>query len=453
MTQLLFLSTLEQPDVIITDFDKATQAALNDQFPNIQQQLCIHHIISNVLLKAKNKWVGEREERTSPGASDDEDASSLAGVWFGTTDKQLLNDSSTSDKIPHTYQGVVLMWKRALYAETEEAFEQAWRDLCKEFDDQRAILQYLYATCLPVSAQWARCFIRHYRNFGIRVTSGTEASNNNVKSYLLNGMSHLYRLVEAMQDMIHDQERSFTDACGQDDVLTAPQYLGSMGNYLGELRTTMSSTGLKLINKEYRIARKFMPTGKNPFPDSIGPCNDDCTVSIELGIPCYHKIYEKLDSATPFTKWEVHPRWRLRESASQDPYRRILDPKVATALRGRPKNTAQAVPASLAITESSQSASQSGGRRQGRPPGRLNKSAHAKKAQKATQETITQASSQISISIQRHTGRLSTILRSGKTTGVRCSGRRTQPNIRRTMSQWELAKSDEEDADCIVVKQ
>jgi hypothetical protein len=346
-----------------------------------------------------------------------------------------------------------LMWKRVLYAETEEAFEQAWRDLCKEFDDQRAILQYLYSTYLPVSAQWARCFIRHYRNFGIRVTSGTEASNNNVKSYLLNGMSHLYRLVEAMQDMIHDQERAFTDACGQDDVLTAPQYLGSIGNYLGELRTTISSKGLGLINKQYRIARKFLPTGKNPFPDSIGPCDNDCTVSIELGIPCYHKVYAKLDSATPFTKWEVHTRWRLRESVSEDPYRRILDPKVATALRGRPKNTAQAVPIRLAITVSNQSASQLSGRKRGRPQGSLNKSTHAKKAQKLSQAAIVQTSSQIGTSTRQRTGKLSKVLKTGKTTGVRYSGRRSQPNIRRTRSQWELAEGDNEDAGCIVVRQ
>ncbi|EXU95776.1 MULE transposase domain protein [Metarhizium robertsii] len=443
--ELLTKHSINQPDVIITDFDKAMKAALDDQFPNVQQQLCIHHILSNVLLKSKTKWTGKRagSTSTSPTTTDDEDA----------TDKHLIKDSSTSDKIPHTYQGVVLMWKRVLYAETEKEFEQAWRDLCKEFDDQRAILEYLYSTYLPVSAQWARCFIRRYRNFGIRVTSGTEASNNNVKSYLLNGMSHLYRLVEAMQDMIHDQERAFMDACGQDDVLTAPQYLGSMGNYLGELRTNMSSKGLGLINKQYCIARKFMPTGKNPFPESIGPCDDDCTVSIELGIPCYHKVYAKLDSATPFTKWEVHPRWRLRESVSQDPYRRILDPKVATTLRGRPKNTAQAIPASLTITESSQAASQSGGKRRGRPPGRPNKSTDAKKAQKATQKTITQTSSQTGMLAHQQTSRPSTVLRSGKTTGVRCSGRRTQPNIRRTRSQWELAKSDEEDGDCIVVEQ
>ena len=444
--------SIRQPDVIITDFDKAMKSALNDQFPNIQQQLCIHHILSNVLLKSKTKWTGEREESASPSASDNGDVPPEAQVGLGATDEHLIEDSSTRDYIPHTYQGVVLMWKRVLHAETEKAFEQAWRDLCKEFDDQRAILQYLYSTYLPVSAQWARCFIRHYRNFGFRVTSGTEASNNNVKSYLLNGMSHLYRLVEAMQDMIHDQERAFTDACGQDDVLTAPQYLGSIGNYLGELRTTMSSKGLRLINKQYRIARKFLPTGKNPFPDSIGPCDDDCTVSIELGIPCYHKVYAKLDSATPFTKWEVHPRWRLRESVSEDPYRRILDPKIATALRGRPKNTVQAVPMMLPITVSNQSASRLSERRRGRPQGSLNKSTLAKRAQKAPQEFITQTSSQIGTSTRQRAGRFSKVLGSGKTTGVRYSGRRMQPSIRRTRSQWELARSDEDDASCIFVR-
>ena len=73
---------------------------------------------------------------------------------------------------------------------------------------------------MPVRAQWARCFIPRYRNSGISVTSGTEASNN-IKSYLLNGMSHLYRLLEAIQDMLCDQERDFIKACAQDEVFTS----------------------------------------------------------------------------------------------------------------------------------------------------------------------------------------------------------------------------------------
>lgn len=55
---------------------------------------------------------------------------------------------------------------------------------------------------MPFRAQWAHFFTREHRNFGIRVTSGTEASNNSIKSYILNGISHVYRLVEVMQDMI-----------------------------------------------------------------------------------------------------------------------------------------------------------------------------------------------------------------------------------------------------------
>ncbi|KJK84928.1 hypothetical protein H633G_11250 [Metarhizium anisopliae BRIP 53284] len=370
--QLMEQHSIRQPDVIITDYDNSMKAALNHQFSNVQQQLCIHHIISNVLLKSKQKWISKRKSSSSPSASDDEDNSSETQIQHSAPDKQVVSDS-TSDKIPHTYRGIVLMWKRVIFAETEEAHEIAWRELCKEFDDQRAILQYLHGTYLP--------------------------------SYLLNGMSNLYRLVEAMQDMMHDQERDFKDACAQDEVLTAREYLGSVGDYLGELRTITSSKGLGLVNKQYRIARKFMPTGKNPRPSPLGDCSDDCTVSTELGIPCYHKIYAKLASATPFTKWEIHPRWRLRNSISQDPYSRILDPKIATTLRGRPKNTKQVVPKRLSIVSSSEYTRQSDGQRarrsernRGRPPQSLNKPTLARRAQKEIQETITQASNQAAIS-------------------------------------------------------
>lgn len=458
--ELIQQHSIRQPDIIITDYDKSMKAAFNDQFPGIQQQLCIHHILSNVLLNAKTKWINDRQSRSSSNSSDNEDSVSQEQVKQCDTDERLLNTSSTSEKIPHTYQGIVLMWKRIVFAETEEAFEHAWRDLCKEFNDQRLILRYLYGTYLPVRAQWARCFIRRYRNFGIRVTSSTEASNNNVKNYLLNGMGHLYKLVEAIQDMIHDQERNFQDACGQDDILTAPQYLGSLGEYLGELRTHSSSKALGLITKQYRLARKFMPTRKNPFPNSIGPCDDNCTVSIEHGIPCYHKVYEKLSSATAFTKWEVHPRWRLRQAVSQDPYRRILDPKIATILRGRPKNTKEAIPESLAVTVSSQSASQSttqlgsqlNKRKRGRSLGSQNKATLAR-MQEASSESNMQTGSQVTDIAQQQKGRFAVVLRAGKTTGVRSSGLRIQPNIRRTRSQWEIVESENEDTDCIIVRQ
>jgi hypothetical protein len=338
-----------------------------------------------------------------------------------------------------------MLWKHVVFAETEEHHEQAWARLCEEFADQRPILMYLYRTYLPVRAQWARCFIRRYRNFGIRVTSGTEASNNNVKSYLLNGMSHLYRLVEAIQDLLQDQERDFIHACALDEVLITREDHGRGSEYLGELRTMVSQKGLRLVTREHRHALKAIPSGSNPWPEPVGACREDCTVSIELGIPCCHKIYAALESDTPLTKWEIHPRWHLRKPTSQDPYRRILDPKIATALRGRPRNTPQTVPANLAVRtgsqpQSSQRQIDQPRRGRGRPRGSRNK-ATLRRQHEASQEEGSLPAHRQKPSQDRQQKTAS--LGSGRTTGVRASGRRTQPSVRRRRSQWELLGDEE----------
>ena len=87
---------------------------------------------------------------------------------------------------------------------------------------------------------------------------------------------------------------------------------------MGELRTVISSNGIGLINIQYRIARKAMPTGKNPVLGTLPECNDGCSVSIELEVSCCHMTYLELGSATAFTRWEVPPRWRLREPSPRD---------------------------------------------------------------------------------------------------------------------------------------
>nr|CEG03875.1 unnamed protein product [Fusarium acuminatum CS5907] len=167
-------------------------------------------------------------------------------------------------------------------------------------------------------------------------------------------MSHLYRLVEAIQGMLEDQEREFRQAYAQDEVLTAREHVRRGSEYLGELPRMVSQKALSLITREHRKALKGIPTAANPWPDAIASCNDDCTVPIELGIPCYHTIYRKLITATPLTKWDIHPWWHLREPVSEDVHRRILDPKIATNLRGRPKNNPQPIPASMAVGASGQ---------------------------------------------------------------------------------------------------
>ncbi|KAL1897550.1 hypothetical protein Cpir12675_002278 [Ceratocystis pirilliformis] len=256
-------------------------------------------------------------DRTQDRLSLDEE--DRLAIRLSTTQGKATNTGSIS----HDYRGVLEMWKAIVFAETEKEHDTAWVILREESDDQRVILLYLYRTYMPLRAQWAHCFIRGYPNFGICVTSGTEASNNNIKSYLLKGMSHLFRLAETSEEMMADQEADFTDRCVQDVTLTKRE----------------------LVSK----GAEGVPTKSNPKPGLIGNCDVDCLVSTELGIPYYHEIYQKLVSGETVSKWEVHQRWHLRESAADSPYWRILDPKIATSIRERLKNTAQPVPEQLAV--------------------------------------------------------------------------------------------------------
>jgi hypothetical protein len=123
--------------VAITDFDDAMKAALAAQFPDTQQQICIHHIHSNVLLQARRRWI--QSDRAQDQFSDGQ----------GNSEP----NSSNAKSIPHSPNGIHQQWKMVAFAETEEQHNQAWTNFCKQFDDQPAILLYFWGTYMPVREQ------------------------------------------------------------------------------------------------------------------------------------------------------------------------------------------------------------------------------------------------------------------------------------------------------------
>lgn len=191
--QLTARHEIQSPDMIITDFDKQMKAALESQYPDSQQQLCIHHINSNVLLNAKRRWKDTKKEDDSyeHGSSDGEQPQ--VALTTGDMEAVLAAGKDTSQQlrtdqtfhVTHNYRGVLELWKLVVFAKTKADYEKAWAHLCEELNDQQSILMCLYNTYLPISAQWAHCFIKHYRNFGIRVTSGTEAVTTTSKAICL----------------------------------------------------------------------------------------------------------------------------------------------------------------------------------------------------------------------------------------------------------------------------
>jgi hypothetical protein len=102
--QLLNQHHLRTPNVAITDFNDAMKAALAAQFPDTQQQICIHHIHSNVLLQARRRWV--QSDRAQDQFSDGQGGSEP--------------NSSNAKSIPHSPDGIHQRWKIVAFAETEE---------------------------------------------------------------------------------------------------------------------------------------------------------------------------------------------------------------------------------------------------------------------------------------------------------------------------------------------
>ncbi|CAH0019977.1 unnamed protein product [Clonostachys rhizophaga] len=198
-----------------------------------------------------------------------------------------LAQSNLAAPVPHNYCGVLDLWKFVALAETKEEHEKAWVRLCDKFNDQQAILM-----CTPTRLPqfWGSDDFRH------------RGQQNNVQSYLLKGMSHLYPLFEAFEATLNNQERDFIDACSQDEVLTSRTHSGPGSEYLGELRTVMSDPGLKLVAKEHRRALRSTPSKSRPWPETVGDCNEDCSVFIAAG-----------DTVLPYNLQEIRSRNDLDE--------------------------------------------------------------------------------------------------------------------------------------------
>ena len=84
------------------------KAALNDVSPNVQQQLCIHHISSNVLLKSKQQRVNPHGGGTASETSKDNTSTNEELDGLSAEDRQFVQNF-INEKIPHSYRGVLMM--------------------------------------------------------------------------------------------------------------------------------------------------------------------------------------------------------------------------------------------------------------------------------------------------------------------------------------------------------
>jgi len=138
--QLRKVHRIPGPAVIVTDHCKELKSALSDAFPNTQQQICIFHVVKNVFLNAKKKWV----KHTEPDSEDEEvfvdvddaeedeeevDAEEARALARIRREMQEAEEPgvvfATPAPLPHDRNGVEALFRVMVYADTEDSFFQA----------------------------------------------------------------------------------------------------------------------------------------------------------------------------------------------------------------------------------------------------------------------------------------------------------------------------------------
>jgi len=238
-------------------------------------------------------------------------------------------------------------WEAVIYAQTEAGFEQAWKRFDSEFgEEQGHTVAYITATYMPYRHQWAQCFIKHYRNFGQRVNSPNETAHKALKSILITGRGHLLTLHNAIVEMNSRKQRIYEEKATEQDLRLVNTYRNQ--EWLDDgLPTDLTRAAMALVWDQGKVARAARKNGH-----SLLPCTKSFTQ--QMGLPCSHTIFDKLEHAGVVTKLDCHPRWWLFKPLTyENAFERIRDPEVVVTLRGRPrvpKNSHIAVPIQLQAT-------------------------------------------------------------------------------------------------------
>jgi hypothetical protein len=126
---------IPDPLVLLTDYCKEMKAAVEEVFPNTQQQICMFHILKNVRLNAAKKFKRPRDPSSDDEEFDDDDEFDnevLTVTERAALAQRLERESSGVSAVPgpprkisHDAQGVHDMFQLMVYAVDEPSFFSA----------------------------------------------------------------------------------------------------------------------------------------------------------------------------------------------------------------------------------------------------------------------------------------------------------------------------------------
>ena len=277
---------LPNPIVIVTDMEKSLIAGIEDVFPATNHLLCLWHINNNVLTNCKKSF-------------DTKEA------W----------DSFFAD------------WKTVVYASSEPEFLESWERFRIQYQGQDQCVEYLNDIYIPFRHRFVKCYTSMITHFETTTTSRGEGGHAVLKRQLGSSSGDLKTVVDGINLLLINELHNHLIRLDEAKVRLPMDIRKPI---FQEISPYVTSYALRKIMPQYeRLVGQ---------PTAIPACTG--TFSLTMGLPCSHKIQERLygDGGGKLLLEDIHPHWRFDRTARvaiDNPYLRVQAPEVARP-RGRP---------------------------------------------------------------------------------------------------------------------
>lgn len=331
------LAGAPRPFVVITDKEAALRNALKEKWPDVQQQLCIWHILSNVRGKIRRRFrtaTGHRQEdldddllddiTADDDNPDDPDDIIAATEALELQEKEVREVEDGNGLIPLSPRGMQAeeysgedmlgLFQAMVYAAGEESFNEAWESLVDKYlGRNQGLVDYINQEYMPWMKQWAHYFTRQYRNFGVRTNSPNESGHSSLKLRLISSRGHFIHLNKGIVMLLAEAERSYERKSAADRVRLRIEF-GSR-DWMGSLNTRLTRKACDLIVQQHRIIEASKkPNGSYELP----PCTG--FFEHQYGLPCSHTIHEVLMDGKCLQRRLIASRWWLDKPHVSPPF-------------------------------------------------------------------------------------------------------------------------------------
>lgn len=183
---------------------------------------------------------------------------------------------------------------------------------------------------MPLAHQFAEYAVKQLRNYGITVTSRTEASHSQVKRLLRSRNGDLRQLNGAVKEYHVRQKERYAELLHYNET-KIPSF--ASGNALYQvIRGRVSHDALKEIRDQEKAARDAMAAGNAP-----NQCSN--LWAQQMGLPCSHVLRQKIADGQMIEMRDIHRHWYLwRDNgndldADEDILRHTQDPRIRPSRR------------------------------------------------------------------------------------------------------------------------